>query len=364
VNSRADYELTRSLVAKVARTFGLSGYTRCRNSPRVSRLHFENSGDASFREPHGASRRFPQRIHPRLAPCGSLALVVALVIFAPGCGSSLPDVSAVKAQMTSEQLEVSDPVVNSVGITLVPVPAGDFLMGTAKPKASNGKKPQLPPGAEAEMPQHEVRISKPFFISICEVTQKQYEQVTGETPWKGKPLTSEGATVAASYVTWKEAEDFCSKLSEIENCVYRLPTEAEWEYACRAATTSPFSFGDDQKQIGTSAWFDQNAYKDGEQYAHAVGQKLPNAWSLYDMHGNVWEWCADFHGPYAEQAKASKGKALVDPNGPDKGRQHVWRGGGFADNAVNLRSASRNSYGRVDYRPEFMAGFRVVRELP
>lgn len=336
-------ELVRSLVARIVKTFGRAYFWL----PKL----LTSFATVSAQKANRRSR------------ISSGMLVAALVAFVSGCGPSLPAVSAVKAQMASEQLEVGDPVVNSVGMMLVPVPAGDFLMGTAEAKASNGKKSAEPPGVDAEMPQHEVRISNPFFISICEVTQKQYEQVTGETPWKGKPLTTEGANVAASYVTWQEAEEFCSKLSKLENSIYRLPSEAEWEYACRAATTSSFSFGDDQKQIGDSAWFDQNAYKYGEQYAHAVGQKLPNTWSLYDMHGNVWEWCSDFHGSYAEQMKSSSGKALVDPVGPDKGRQHVWRGGGFADNAVNLRSASRNSYGRVDYRPEFMAGFRVVKEL-
>ena len=237
-------------------------------------------------------------------------------------------------------------------------------MGTAAPADANSKsekKPELPPGAAAEQPQHSVRISTPFFIGICEVTQGQYEQVLGETPWKGQPLTTEGKNIAASYVSWDQATAFCKKLSEMESCTYRLPTEAEWEYACRAGTTSAFNFGDDGK-LSDSAWFDQNAYKDGEQYAHAAGQKKPNAWSLYDMHGNVWEWCSDWHGSYSEQIGQSKDKALIDPTGPTKGAQHVWRGGGFAENPTNLRSACRNSYGRVDYRPEFMAGFRVVKE--
>lgn len=290
--------------------------------------------------------------------------VVLSGIFA-GCGSSQPDISTVKSQMTTQQIDVGEPVANSIGMVLVPVPAGEFLMGTAEPKpqGKTDKKPQLPPGTEAEMPQHKVQISKPFYIGSCEVTQKQFQQVMGETPWKDQPLTTEGDNVAASYITWQAAEKFCRKLSELENCVYRLPTEAEWEYACRASSTTPFSFGDDLKLIKETAWFDQNSYKDGEQYPHAVGQKIPNAWSLYDMHGNVWEWCGDFHGAYKDQLKTLKGKPLVDPTGPKKGWQHVWRGGGFAENAVNLRSASRNSYGRVDYRPEFMAGFRVVREM-
>lgn len=336
MNSRTDYESMHTFTVSAARLFGCFGTLSGRTVRKV--------------------------LQHRVGSGACWLMIAVLVMIGPGCGLSLPDVSAVRAQMTAEQIEVSDPVVNTVGMVLVPVPAGEFLMGTAAAKASKDGKSQQPPGAEAEMPQHKVRISRPFFISVCEVTQNQYALVTGDTPWKGKPLTKEGDNIAASYVTWQQAVDFCRQLSQLEDCVYRLPTEAEWEYTCRATSTSSFSFGDDQKQIGDCAWFDQNAYKDGEQYAHAVGQKHPNTWSLYDTHGNVWEWCSDFHGSYAEQLKSSKGKVLVDPIGPETGRQHVWRGGGFADNAVNLRSATRNSYGRVDYRPEFMAGFRVVRE--
>ncbi|MDA0285380.1 MAG: formylglycine-generating enzyme family protein [Planctomycetota bacterium] len=289
-------------------------------------------------------------------------LTMVTFVASSGCGGGLPDSSEVRSQMVPEQLAVSEPVVNSVGMTFVPIPAGEFQMGTSV-KSKGNKKPQLPPGAEGEQPQHKVQITESFLISVCEVTQGQYRQVMDETPWKGQPLTKEGDHVAASYISWDQAAEFCRKLSELENAKYRLPTEAEWEYACRAATTTRYSFGDNGKQLSDYAWFDQNAYKAKEQYAHTVGQKLPNAWSLYDMHGNVWEWCSDFHGSYREHLKRSKGDALVDPTGPDKGRQRVWRGGGFAENAVNLRSATRNSFGRVDYRAEFMTGFRVLRVM-
>ena len=265
--------------------------------------------------------------------------------------------------MAPEQLAVTEPMVNGVGMILVPVPAGEFLMGSAPPPSKDGKPPEDVPGAESERPQHQVRISKSFVIGAYEVTQSQYEQVMGESPWKGQPLTTTGATVAASYVSWDKAMEFCKKLSEKENASYRLPTEAEWEYACRAGTTTPYSFDHEADKLNDYAWFDQNAYKDGEQYAHAAGQKLPNSWSLHDMHGNVWEWCSDFHSSYSEELEQSNSDTLVDPKGPEKGGQHVWRGGGFSENGVNLRSACRNSYGRPDYRPEFMAGFRVVKEL-
>lgn len=294
----------------------------------------------------------------------SYLLTLVTLVVSSGCGTSLPDIAKIRSQMTPEQLGVGDPIVNSKGMIFVPIPAGEFQMGTPVPSGKGNKKSQLPPGADAEQPQHMVQIKEPYFMSVCEVTQSHYQQVMDESPWKDQPLTKAGDHVAASYVSWAQANAFCQKLSELENAKYRLPTEAEWEYACRAGTTTRYSFGDDGNPLTDYSWFDQNAYKAKQQYAQAVAQKLPNAWSLYDMHGNVWEWCSDFHGSYQEQLKRSKGKALIDPSGPDKGWQHVWRGGGFAENAVNLRSASRSSYGRVDYRPEFMAGFRVVKEIP
>ncbi|MFQ5731103.1 MAG: formylglycine-generating enzyme family protein [Planctomycetaceae bacterium] len=253
--------------------------------------------------------------------------------------------------MSSEQRELADPIANSVGIVLVPIPAGVFQMGSPTPK--NNK----PGRFQSELPRHRVTISNPFYIGACEVTQSQFEAVVGERPWEGKPLVKEGPDYAATYISWKKAVEFCRRLSKLEGKTYRLPTEAEWEYACRGRTKSNWSFGNDGEQLGEYGWFDANAYKAKQQYAHAIGQKQPNPWGLYDMHGNVWEWCSDWYGRYA------KTKAATDPTGPKNGRVRVWRGGGFADPAVNTRSATRLSFGRVGYRPEFAAGFRVVREF-
>ncbi|MBM81366.1 MAG: hypothetical protein CMJ78_12355 [Planctomycetaceae bacterium] len=180
----------------------------------------------------------------------------------------------------------------------------------------------------------------------------------GASPWKDQPLVEEGPNVAANYIEWKDAVEFCKKLTEKEGVEYRLPTESEWEYACRAGTTTAFSFGDDRDQIGEYAWFKGNAYAEGEQYAHTVGQKLPNAWALYDMHGNVWEWCHDWFGPYPRDTDQ-----VTDPKGPKKGRVRVWRGGGFSDPADLMRSANRLSYNQHGYRPIYITGFRVVRML-
>ena len=314
-----------------------------------------------------------------------------LITVLAGCGSGTPDLAAVKEHMAPEQLELGDPVTNSVGMVLVPVPAGEFQMGTFVNKASAEERfekfmqnPDVIKKIESgevteeglmkharrrakedkgreggpDTPQHLVKITKPFLLGVCEVTQQQYEAVMAEKPWLGQPLVEEGADYAATYITWDKAVEFCKRLSEQESETYRLPTEAEWEYACRAGTNSTYSFGDDEKLLAEYAWHDANAYKSEEQYAHVVGQKKPNPWAVYDMHGNASEWCSDWYGSYDR-----KQKKAVDPLGPEKGRTRIWRGGSFAENGINMRSASRTSFGRLDYRPEFAAGFRVVRVM-
>ena len=131
---------------------------------------------------------------------------------------------------------------------------------------------------------------------------------------------------------------------------YRLPTEAEWEYACRAGTTTAFSFGDDESKLGDYAWFDRNTFYAGEKYAHKVGFKKPNPWGLYDMHGNVWEWCSDWFS-----GNLSGG---VDPVGPGGGSGRIIRGGGWKSDSVLCRSALRNEFGPLD---RGVLGFRVAR---
>jgi formylglycine-generating enzyme required for sulfatase activity len=318
-------------------------------------------------------------------------IIVLSLITAAGCGTGIPGEADVKKHMTAEQLALSGPITNSIGMVLVPIPAGEFQMGTAvgaglleeqyeKLLQEPGVKEKLDTGqvTKAELmeylrkgvrsrakqktgpesPQHLVKITKPFFISSCEVTQQQFEAVMGASPWDGKPLVKKKASCAASYVTWDEAVEFCRKLSAQEKASYRLPTEAEWEYACRAQTQTTWNFGDEDGELVDYAWYDANAYHDGQQYPHRVGRKLPNDWALYDMHGNVWEWCQDWYAPYD-----ARKKQLADPAGPDKGHHHVWRGGSFASAIENTRSATRLDHDREDYRPEFAAGFRIVREI-
>ena len=189
---------------------------------------------------------------------------------------------------------------------------------------------------DREKPQREVTISRGFYLGKYEITQGQWEAVMGTTPWSGQGKAVPNPDHPAVYISWEDVQTFVQLLNEAAGeALYRLPTEAEWEYACRAGTTTRWSFGDDMNSLGDYAWHKGNAWNAGEQYAHAVGQKRANPWGLYDMHGNVWEWCQDRYGDY------SSGRQ-VDPTGPASGSGCVERGGGFGRPARDARSAHRN----------------------
>ncbi len=205
---------------------------------------------------------------------------------------------------------------------LVLLPAGKFMMG--------GKD------------QHQVTLTKPFFMGVTLVTQAQYEAIMGNNPSRFK-----GPTNPVETISWDDAANFCKKLSDKTRQAARLPTEAEWEYACRAGTKTAFSFGDDDSALGDYAWYADNSGGT----THPVAQKKPNPWGLYDMHGNVWEWVADWHDDYPTQA-------VTDPKGPGSGAFRVVRGGGYLYSPVNCRSANRGHYAPVDR--EMMCGFRVA----
>jgi len=172
-------------------------------------------------------------------------------------------------------IQTGDIVTNSIAMQLVLIPHGGFMMGA----------PPTDDGWVGDDRQHPVRITKPFYLAVHEVTQEQYERVMGKTPSRFR-----GGQYPVEKVSWDDSVEFCRRLSElpeelVAGHVYRLPSEAEWEYACRAGTTTAYSFGDDASQLGKYAWFDGNSGK----RTHAVGQKQPNTWGLYDMHGNVWK---------------------------------------------------------------------------
>jgi formylglycine-generating enzyme required for sulfatase activity len=241
-----------------------------------------------------------------------------------------------------ERLWLASPCVvelpGDVSVELEQIPAGTFKMGSPETEAGHFKDETL----------HEVTISKPFYLGKYPVTQSQWQAVMGSNPSYFK-----GPQRPVEEVSWEDAVEFCRKLSELPEekaagRVYRLPTEAEWEYACRAGSQTAYSFGDDARLLKDFAWFSDNSNRQ----THPVGQKKPNAWGLYDMHGNVWEWCGDWYGVYP------RGSA-TDPTGPKEGSGRVLRGGVWYCSAGDCRAASRSDYDPANSQSNF--GLRLAR---
>jgi len=214
--------------------------------------------------------------------------------------------------------------------SFVEIPAGAFDMG------SNN-------GSDDEKPVHNVRITKPFELGKCEVTQEQWQAVMGSNPSRSK-----GANKPVERVSWDDVQEFIKKLNaKNDGYTYRLPTEAEWEYACRAGSSGDYAGDPDEM-----AWCDKEDY--AATTPHPVGQKKPNAWGLHDMHGNLWEWCSDFYSKdYYKQSPSS------DPTGPSKGFARVVRGGNWSASSPRCRSALR--YGDSPVNISSGTGFRLVR---
>jgi formylglycine-generating enzyme required for sulfatase activity/serine/threonine protein kinase len=229
--------------------------------------------------------------------------------------------------------EFVETITNSIGMKLRLIPAGTFSMGDG----------------DADGPPHVVTITKPFYLGVCEVTNAEWKNVMRKVPGRSKD-----DDLPVSSVSWDDAMKFCWMLTTLPEerdagRVYRLPTEAEWEYACRAGTTTTFSFGDDESLLEDYGWFRGNAANE----SHPVGAKKPNPWGLHDMHGNVWEWCNDF---FSRDAVAS-GPA-TDPQGPDDGSSRVRRGGGWKYTAATCKSSQRTGSGPSNR--DDAIGFRVA----
>lgn len=242
---------------------------------------------------------------------------------------------------------------NSVGITFVLIPPGKFVMGS--PETEAGRQSD-------EGPQHLVTISRPFYMSIGPVTQQQYKDVTGHNPAYFDQEAGGGTAHPVDSVTWFNAIDFCRRLSsrfeEREaGRLYYLPTEAEWEYACRAGTSTPFAFG--MSLSSTQANFNgENPYGKGivgpsRQQTTPVGTYWPNTFGLFNMHGNVWEWCADFYSETYYGVSPDR-----DPLGPRSGNRRVLRGGNWTSTGKDCRSARRGN-NEPTAATQF-GGFRVV----
>ena len=278
-----------------------------------------------------------QSIIAVFAVSGTLALLCGCERRTPEAGPTAPN-------------DVSNATASRSEIEMVLLPAGRFTMGDAD---------------EIDAPPHEVAISS-FYMDTYLVTQEQYEKVCGENPsrWKADKNPVE-------QVRWSDAVRFCnerSRLEGLEPCYdlqtwqcnfgadgYRLPTEAEWEYACRAGTETAYFFGKSPSKLGDFAWFEGNAGG----HPQPVGQKRPNPWGLYDICGNLWEWCNDFYQvDYYEQSPEQ------DPRGPDAGETKVVRGGAWKFSDENCRSGYRynENPGYIDVCFGYdIYGFRCVR---
>jgi len=232
---------------------------------------------------------------------------------------------------------------------MVRIPAGSFLMGRYDGEQNS---------SSGEDPQHPVTISQDFYLGKFEVTKAQWQAVRGSTPWAGMDEVIDDPNSPAVYISWHACQVFVNALNQLGQGTFRLPSEAEWEYACRAGAETPvrFYWGDDPNytQINDYAWWDGNAWDANERYAHVVGLKLPNAWGLYDMSGNVWEWCQDYwHDSYTEAP--ANGSVWESPTSSTR----VLRGGGLLGYAQSRRSATRYGY-YPDYG-FYDSGVRILR---
>ncbi len=239
-------------------------------------------------------------------------------------------------------------VLKSLGMEFVLIPSGTFTMGcNEKPETCNSD----------ELPQHQVTLTRPFnsrrssndfYMQTTEVTQKQWQEVMGSNPSQHRDPQG-----PVEMVTWEDARDFVDRLNQLEpDWDFRLPTEAEWEYACRAGTTTKYNFGSSDSDLVKYGWVAKNAYFTAtEKFAHKVAQKPPNAWGLYDMHGNVSEWCQDWTRDYISEP-------VINPKGPTSGTLRVFRGCSWGSDEKPCWSSYRgNNY--TNYRCEFL-GLRLA----
>ena len=281
---------------------------------------------------------------------GRAALVLAAAIaLSPGCERKTATDNSPVSTATTEKHDSPKPETDPAA-GMIRIAGGSFIMGDK---------------TQVDAPPHEAAVSS-FYMDKYPVTQEQYQKAMGANPSRWK-----AARNPVEQVRWSDAVKFCNRRSELENlqpCYdlktwkcdfgangYRLPTEAEWEYACRAGTPTAYFFGDDPSKLGEYAWFEKNSGR----RAQPVGQKLPNAWGLYDICGNVWQWCNDFYKvDYYQEAPHQ------DPKGPNAGQTKVVRGGAWRFGADTCRSGYRYNenpgYADVCFGYDIY-GFRCVR---
>ena len=281
----------------------------------------------SRREDKSEDSLLPRFLYPRknvhclLRPAArNLCAIVLVGVVLAGCGRQ-----AEESHPTGIQV-----IKTRCGMDMVSIPAGQFTMGVNE-------------GPVDAKPVHQVKVDS-FLMDQHEITQEVYEQVVGKNPSRRKNPQN-----PVEQVTWSAAVRFCNARSVQEGLTpcydtnawecdflasgYRLPTEAEWEYSCRAGSSTCFYFGESAEELKSYAWFEGNS----QSKPHPVGQRKPNAWGLYDMAGNVWEWCNDFYG-----AKYYRDSPGDNPRGPKRGEKRVLRGGAWSSSAGNCASWTRN----------------------
>jgi formylglycine-generating enzyme required for sulfatase activity len=242
--------------------------------------------------------------------------------------------------------------INATPLMMVKVPSGSFMMG---------RYPGEVDSFNNEDPQHQVNIGYEFYIGKYEITQAQWLAVMGSWPGTA-PSSSSGAgnDYPAYYVSWNDCKNFVTELNKLGQGTFRLSSEAEWEYSCRAGTTRRFYWGDDPGYtlVGDYAWYRINTFDVNEKYAHMVGLKLPNAWGIHDMLGNIWELCEDdWHSSYLSISRPNNGSAWVDS---PRASSRAYRGGGWFSYALYCRSAYRIYHEPADRHK--LIGFRLVRD--
>ena len=263
-------------------------------------------------------------------------------------GAQTPEQARQQQADDAKALDVPVTTENSIGMKFSLIPSGTFLMGS----------PENEPGrSHEEGPRHEVAITRPFCLGIHEVTQAQYEKVMGKNPSTFSGAKGGGPNHPVDCVLRSESVQFCRKLSELPDekkagRTYRLPTEAEWEYACRAGSQTAYFFGDDPSLLKEHGWHERKP----DEGTQPVGQRKPNPWGLYDMHGNIWEWCAEWY-----DAAYYTGSPTENPPGAASGTHGVVRGGAWHESASRCRAAARNR--NAPELENLYIGFRVVCEF-
>jgi formylglycine-generating enzyme required for sulfatase activity len=275
---------------------------------------------------------------PRIA----IAVLFAILLTSlAGCSKSVEEeiVLEESEEIAGGTEDVSGLLAKIAG-DMVLIPAGEFTMGSPDTE-----------GYDSERPQHQVSVDS-FYISKHEVTFEQYDLFCEKTG-RSKPNDrgwGRGKRPVIN-VSWDDAVAFCDWLTDMSGDSYRLPTEAEWEYACRAGTTTRYNFGNDARDLGLYAWHDENAGR----RTHPVGKLKANAWGLHDMHGNVWEFCSDWY-----DENYYSGSPSSNPTGPTNGQSRAQRGGSWGGGASHLRTGNRN-YSSPDVTASFL-GFRCARD--